>query len=71
MLEWTGNAVTDAVIFVSYDDTIGDLAADGLGALAEASPFPSSPGARSVMSRHRAEVQPIPERSGSDRLDPR
>lgn len=33
MLEWLGNAMTDAVIFVSYDDSIGDLAADGLGAL--------------------------------------
>jgi hypothetical protein len=53
MLEWTGNAITDAVIFVSYDDTVGDLAADGLGALVAglALPFLS---ARAVTSGARA-----------------
>ncbi|KQP01849.1 hypothetical protein ASF30_04620 [Leifsonia sp. Leaf264] len=33
MLEWAGHTFTDAVIFVGYDDTIGDLAADGVGGL--------------------------------------
>ncbi|MEL4317539.1 hypothetical protein WJX64_00825 [Leifsonia sp. YIM 134122] len=33
MLEWAGNALTDAVIYVGYDDTIGDLAADAVGGL--------------------------------------
>ncbi|KQQ94267.1 hypothetical protein ASF62_09030 [Leifsonia sp. Leaf325] len=33
MLEWAGNALTDAVIYVGYDDTIGDLAADALGGI--------------------------------------
>ncbi|KQX07631.1 MULTISPECIES: hypothetical protein [unclassified Leifsonia] len=33
MLEWVGNALTDAVIYVGYDDTIGDLAADAVGGL--------------------------------------
>jgi hypothetical protein len=34
MLEWFGHAYVDARIQVGYNDTIGDLAADGLGALA-------------------------------------
>ncbi|WP_207455547.1 hypothetical protein [Desertivibrio insolitus] len=31
--EWAGNTFVDADIFVSYDDTIGDLAVGGLGSL--------------------------------------
>ena len=34
MLEWGGHNLIDSTIFVGYDDTIGDLAADGVGALA-------------------------------------
>ncbi|ANJ27119.1 hypothetical protein [Agromyces aureus] len=33
MLEWAGYTFTDAVVFVGYDDTIGDLMADGVGGL--------------------------------------
>lgn len=33
MGEWLGHHYVDSAIFVGYDDTIGDLAADGLGAL--------------------------------------
>ncbi|MEK6344836.1 MAG: hypothetical protein V4737_13485, partial [Curtobacterium sp.] len=32
--EWIGHTYLDASIFVGYDDTIGDLAADFVGALA-------------------------------------
>lgn len=31
--EWAGNAFVDADIYVSYDDTIGDLAVGGFGSL--------------------------------------
>jgi hypothetical protein len=31
--EWAGNRFVDADIFVGYDDTVGDLAIGGLGAL--------------------------------------
>ncbi len=34
MFEWAGHTYLDATIFVGYDDTIGDLAADTLGAVA-------------------------------------
>ena len=34
MVEWFGKAFIDAAIYVDYDDTIGDLAMGGLGALA-------------------------------------
>lgn len=33
MLEWVGHTYLDSSIFVGYGDTIGDLAADGAGAL--------------------------------------
>ena len=33
MGEWTGHTLIDSAIFVGYDDTIGDLAAGGLGSL--------------------------------------
>ncbi|QCR18406.1 hypothetical protein [Agrococcus sp. SGAir0287] len=34
IVEWLGHALVDDAIFVAYDDTIGDLASGGLGALA-------------------------------------
>lgn len=34
MCEWGGHTFLDSSIFVGYDDTIGDLAADSAGALA-------------------------------------
>lgn len=34
MVEWLGRAFIDPAIVVGYDDTIGDLAVDALGALA-------------------------------------
>jgi len=33
MGEWAGHTLVDSAIFVGYDDTIGDLAAGGLGSL--------------------------------------
>jgi hypothetical protein len=33
IVEWVGNTYIDETIFVNYTDTIGDLAAGGLGAL--------------------------------------
>jgi hypothetical protein len=33
MGEWLGHNFVDSKIFVGYDDTIGDLAADGSGGL--------------------------------------
>ncbi|ROS52554.1 hypothetical protein EDF50_1019 [Frigoribacterium sp. PhB24] len=33
MGEWAGHTLIDSAIFVGYDDTIGDLAAGGLGSL--------------------------------------
>lgn len=33
MAEWAGHTFLDRTIFVTYDDTIGDMAAGGLGAL--------------------------------------
>ncbi|WP_144761080.1 hypothetical protein [Curtobacterium sp. 9128] len=33
MFEWAGHTYLDASIYVGYDDTIGDLAADTLGAV--------------------------------------
>ncbi len=33
MCEWLGHNYVDSKIYVGYDDTIGDLAADGLGGL--------------------------------------
>lgn len=33
LLEWTGHTFIDPQVHVGYDDTMGDLAADGLGAL--------------------------------------
>lgn len=33
MGEWAGHTLVDSAIFVDYDDTIGDLAAGGLGSL--------------------------------------
>ncbi|GAA1360179.1 hypothetical protein GCM10009596_16620 [Arthrobacter rhombi] len=36
MLEWAGHTYIDPAVHVGYDDTIGDLAADGIGSLVAA-----------------------------------
>ena len=33
IVEWLGHTLVDSQIFVAYDDTIGDIAAGGVGAL--------------------------------------
>jgi hypothetical protein len=51
MGEWLGHNFVDATIYVGYDDTIGDLAADGFGALVAGFALP-------WLSRERRVVQP-------------
>ncbi|PZF64012.1 hypothetical protein DEJ33_12920 [Curtobacterium sp. MCPF17_047] len=50
--EWLGHNLVDDTIFVGYDDTIGDMAADGLGALLAGFALP-------WLSRERRVVQPM------------
>nr|WP_254280979.1 hypothetical protein [Frigoribacterium sp. VKM Ac-2836] len=40
MGEWAGHTLIDSAIFVGYDDTIGDLAAGGLGSLLAGAALP-------------------------------
>ncbi|WP_220034223.1 hypothetical protein [Curtobacterium sp. MCSS17_008] len=55
MCEWLGHNYVDSKIYVGYDDTIGDLAADGLGGLLVGLALP-------WLARDREVMQP-PERS--------
>jgi len=54
--EWLGHNFVDDTIVVGYDDTIGDLAADGLGALLAGFALP-------WLSRERRIVQPVHSRA--------
>jgi hypothetical protein len=56
--EWLGHNFVDDTIHVGYDDTIGDLAADGFGALLAGFALP-------WLSREREVVQPGPAAQGA------
>ncbi|WFR68600.1 hypothetical protein P9139_11135 [Curtobacterium flaccumfaciens] len=47
--EWAGHTYVDPAVFVGYRDTIGDLAADGLGGLLAGFGLPWLAGRRSVV----------------------
>jgi hypothetical protein len=51
MVEWLGHTYVSNSLFVSYDDTIGDMAMGGLGALAASALVASVPLRRGATSR--------------------
>lgn len=51
MCEWLGHNFVDSAIYVGYDDTIGDLAADGLGGLLVGFALPWLAASREVVRR--------------------
>lgn len=62
MLEWFGHTYIDPAVHVGYDDTIGDLAADGLGSLAAGALWflPSRPPDARQQTRIRAGQREMP-----------
>lgn len=59
MGEWLGHNFVDSAIYVGYDDTIGDLAADGFGGLLAGFGLPWLAAERTVVH---------PTRRGTDRV---
>ena len=63
MCEWLGHNYVDSAIFVGYDDTIGDLAADGLGGLLVGLVLPWLAAERDVVQPPARSSQRSPQRS--------